>query len=72
MKVLVPWNYVSSNHSHLILWAIDRYKINSGVNDTILQELRKGYFSKDVVKNFIGRGKASLYPEVGASEVGRL
>jgi len=50
-------------HSHS-LDEIDQYKINSGVKNAVLEELRKGYSAKEVTKNFVGKGKASIYPGV--------
>jgi hypothetical protein len=50
-------------HSHF-LDEIDQYKINSGVKNAVLEELRKGYSAKEATKNFVGKGKASIYPEV--------
>jgi hypothetical protein len=40
-------------HSHF-LNEIDQYKINSGVKNAVLEELRKGYSAKEVTKNFVG------------------
>ena len=50
-------------HSHS-LDEIDQYKINSGVKNAVLEELRKGYSAKEVTKNLVGKGKASIYPGV--------
>ena len=50
-------------HSHF-LDEIDQYKINSGVKNAVLEELRKGYSAKEVTKNFVGKGKPSIYPGV--------
>ena len=50
-------------HSHS-LDEVDQYKINSGVKNAVLEELRKGYSAKEVTKNFVGKGKASIYPGV--------